>query len=189
MFAGWSRKARRGSTALCWWQRRDVRGTICKTSSVYLLLPFFEWIRKLSEHYLLMSNLCSLTLYDILHKLGSSCTSIHLFHIFLPLQFKLLSLIYQAWGFLFKLLSNLLYWELILLWSDIIMWFVRYKRTLPPPHHLQSRWWGTHPLGKQPVQDTTRHYKNSHSAGALYFRTNTVHFLFHFNTALNLMYV
>lgn len=77
------------------------------------LMPCFEWIRKLSEHYLPMSNLCSLTLYDILHKLGSSCTSIHLFHIFLPLELKLLSLIYQAWGFWFDLLLNVLYWELI----------------------------------------------------------------------------
>lgn len=151
------------------------------------LLPCFEWIKKLSEHYLFTSNLCSLTLYVILHKLGSSCTSIHLFHIFRHLQLKLLSLIYQAWEFLFKLLLTVLYWELISLWSDIIMWFVQYKRTLPPPHRLQRRWWGTHPLGKQPVWDTTRCYKSSHSAGALYFRTYTIHFLFHFNTAVNLM--
>jgi len=34
-------------------------------------------------------------------------------------------------------------------------WFCKLHRTLPPGPHLQLRGWGIHPLGRQPVQETT----------------------------------
>lgn len=40
--------------------------------------------------------------------------------------------------------------------QSVLMTLVcKFNRTLPPRHRLQLRWWGIHPLGRQPVQETT----------------------------------
>lgn len=101
----------------------------------------------------------------------------------MPLQFKELSFVSKAWGFLFKLLLNFLLWELIPLWLAYNV-ICKIQEHITSSSSSSTEMVGHSSTGKAASTRKTKCYQNSNSAWSLFYRSYTLHFLFNFNTAL-----